>query len=299
MNSEEKFIIRIIFKKKMLEANGQSFENIFTEIMQYREKNFLQVRPWGQDGDRKNDGYIPLKKRYYQVYAPLDPENKFCEAVRKAKNDFEELIKNWEVEEYFFVFNDKYIGAPPQLLEILDDIRSTYFLNDSGVIVCKDLEHYLYELEDDQIFSILGYIPKLEDISNLEFEILHEVVNHLMKYNSSQKENIKAPDWDDKLIFNGLNGTPAEKYLEAGVCLLEELEEYLNNNSDFTSEHIRGKINQIYIDKKKYFQGLKLFEEIVDELIPRPETKYWNAVCAIMSKYFISCDVFEDPPNDR
>ena len=62
MNSQEKALARNNFKLKIHEANGQVFEDIFTAIMNYIDTDFQSIKPWGNIGDRKNDGYIPSKR---------------------------------------------------------------------------------------------------------------------------------------------------------------------------------------------------------------------------------------------
>ena len=60
MNPQEKSLARQLFQNKLLKADGQAFEDIFTAIMNYAEPDFQQINPWGNIGDRKNDGYIKI-----------------------------------------------------------------------------------------------------------------------------------------------------------------------------------------------------------------------------------------------
>jgi hypothetical protein len=68
MNSQEKTILRMMFQNKIYKSDGQSFEDLFTSIMNYAEKDFQSIKPWGNIGDRKNDGYIKRTGTYYQVF---------------------------------------------------------------------------------------------------------------------------------------------------------------------------------------------------------------------------------------
>ena len=70
MNNQEKALARNQFKLKIHEANGQAFEDIFTVIMNYAEPDFQSIKPWGNIGDRKNDGYIKSKGIFFQVFSP-------------------------------------------------------------------------------------------------------------------------------------------------------------------------------------------------------------------------------------
>ena len=74
MNNEEKTLARHLFVNRLLKANGQKFEDIFTAVMNYAEPDFQQIKPWGNIGDRKNDGYIKSKGIFFQVFAPEEIE---------------------------------------------------------------------------------------------------------------------------------------------------------------------------------------------------------------------------------
>ena len=81
MNIQEKTLTRQLFQNKILKADGQVFEDIFTAIMNYAEADFRSIKPWGNIGDRKNDGYIKTKGIFYQVYATEDIRKSYKDAV--------------------------------------------------------------------------------------------------------------------------------------------------------------------------------------------------------------------------
>lgn len=56
--------------------------------MQRHNRNFQQVKPQGQYGDRKNDGFDKTTGTYYQVYAPEDIKIKEKETIEKLVTDF-------------------------------------------------------------------------------------------------------------------------------------------------------------------------------------------------------------------
>ena len=83
MNSQEKSLARQLFQNKIFRADGQVFEDIFTTIMNYAEADFRSIKPWGNIGDRKNDGYIKNNGKFYQVYVPEDIWKSYTDAVNK------------------------------------------------------------------------------------------------------------------------------------------------------------------------------------------------------------------------
>ena len=58
MDRNTRYIVRLMFQTKVYSCDGAAFESFFTHIMQRHNRNFQQVKPQGQYGDRKNDGLI-------------------------------------------------------------------------------------------------------------------------------------------------------------------------------------------------------------------------------------------------
>ena len=295
MDSNKKAIARKFFKLRILESDGQSFEDLFTCIMQYAEPDFQQIKPRGNIGDCKNDGYIRSKGIYFQVYAPEDISKSMNKAVKKLESDFSGLLEKWEgVKEYHFVINDKYKGVPPHLAQVIQKIDEDYSIK-ADIWTVNKLEDLVLSLDDDKILTIVGGLPNPADISTLDYGTLGEVIKHLMKVDISiQDSDIVYPNWDDKIKFNGLSEMVA-KWLDAGFLHIVELDKYLNNESNFHAEEVKNKIRKIYIDKEKKFSGDELFIEIMNAVSPKAEISFQNAAIIIMAKYFEICEIFEEP----
>lgn len=301
LNREEKYILRILFKNKIHEANGQAFEDIFTSIMNYFEPDFKQIKPWGNIGDRKNDGYIPSKGVFFQVFAPEDIRKSYPEVISKLKSDFSGLVKKWNqpIKEFYFIVNDKYKGVNADSEYEMAEIVKNNNLIKGSFKTAKDLENLLFSLEDDQITTISGIIPDPAKIKVLDYSILNEVIDYIMKkpLPKGEEPNIKLPDWEEKVIFNKLTKTTTQ-YLNNGYIQVNNLEIYLANNSNFLADELRDKMNEIYIEEKKHNSGDDLFWSIVLKASPKNEQSFQSAVIVIMSKYFESCDIFEEPTNE-
>jgi hypothetical protein len=275
MNTAEKTQARFRFQLKIHEADGVRFEDLFTQIMNYAEPGFQQIRPWGIFGDRKNDGYIKSKRIFFQVFAPENIGKSYTAIISKLEADFDGLIRQWQpVKEFYFVVNDKYKGVNANCELILEKIRKTHGLVAAGFKTAKDLENLLFTLSDDRILSIVGFPPDPIHIKTLEYSILDEVVNHVMSLPLPQvnEGDIIAPNWDDKIQFNQISQIPAG-YLDNGYLMIGDLEIYLKNNSDFLAESLKEKMTQIH--NQGELQGLagdNLFWYIVGESSPRAET---------------------------
>ena len=77
----------LVFKVAYYEKGGNEFQDFFCEIMEKcHPADFQRVRPWGNAGDRKNDGYLRSTRTLFQVYAPN--EMSAPKAIAKIHEDF-------------------------------------------------------------------------------------------------------------------------------------------------------------------------------------------------------------------
>lgn len=302
MNSQEKALSRILFQNKVYKANGQAFEDLFTQIMTYYDSRFRKIEAWGNIGDRKNDGYIEGKGIYYQVYAPKDIQKSYRKLVNKIESDFNGLMDNWEnVQEFYFVINDKFKGVNADSEQIIKGLKTKHSLKKSGFFTADNLESVLLGLEDDQIQTIVGYCNP-EVIRNIHYSILHEVVDYIIHMPLEQKPGeVKFPDWNEKIQFNKLSDYP-KHLLNNGSQQLGTLNTYLFQNTTLADElqkQLTGLYDAIKTDWHEYnITGDNVFWELVNRCSPKSERMYQESVITIMAKYFESCDIFEEPNNN-
>jgi len=295
MNNQEKALARKLFKLKIYEANGQAFEDIFTAIMNYVETNFQSIKPWGNIGDRKNDGYIKSKGIFFQVFSPEEITKSYVNVVKKLNDDFSGLIKQWSpVNEFYFVVNDKYKGVNADCEQTIQTIKQAHGLVDAGFKTAADLENLLFSLDEDQILTIVGFLPDPANIQ-LDYSILSEIISHIMGLSlpKTPDSSIIYPDWDEKITFNNLDALEA-KYLNDGFLQIGSLEEYLDNQSNFFADEVKNKIREIYIECSKKHSGSELFWKITNRISPKAEASFQSAGIVLISKYFETCDVFEE-----
>jgi len=264
--------------------------------MRYSEADFQAIKPWGNIGDRKNDGYIKSKGIFYQVFSPENIQKSYPSVITKIKTDFNGLIKQWSpVNEFYFVVNDKYKGVNADSEQLLETIKKDNSLKESKFLTAKDLENSLFCLDDDQVFSIIGFLPDPMTLSTLNYSIINEIVYYI----SSQplkmlNEKVIVPEWSEKIMFNNLTGLE-EEYLNNGFFQVTYLDEYLHNNSEFLADELKNRIRAIYLKLSNEFKGKELFWEIVNTLAPTKSSIYQTHIIVIMSKYFETCDIYEEP----
>lgn len=319
MNIQQRLEIRKAFKLKIHESNGNVFENLFGDIMRSAEAEFRKVKPQGSIGDRKNDGFIPSQGKYYQVYAPENPKGNPKSATKKLEADLDGLISYWssqhhfEISHFYFVFNDKYHGAYPEIYTALHSLKNKYNLQVCEVFLSSELEDLFMELDEDSIASICGYYPKPEDIGFIDNSIVAEIVGYVSDnyHGFSESQTTEPPDFDNKISFNKL-GKNTAMHLNVGAYQVGYIEDYFSTNSKFSRQQARDSLNEMYIsyldsgnlinsDVSGLSESDIVFKNMVDglspvDLCPRQRRDYERNIIALLAFFFEACDIFEEPP---
>jgi hypothetical protein len=260
VNPTEKGLARIIFQRKVGSVNGMAFQNLFSEIMSYASKDFSPVKPQGSEGDWKNDGHEPALGKYYQVYAPEVFDE--AAALKKLGDDFAGLSKKWGdgkiypvgIKEFYFVINDRYRitpGAYPTTYAQIANLQTTYSLEVAKPFLTKDLEDKLFSLTDDQIVTVIGFIPNPADIKVLKVNLISEVVGHIISnpVARSLQQSLVSTDFDQKILFNDLSLTAT--WLREADYRRAVVELFFKQNSSASRQDVRDKLNAIYDDSKR------------------------------------------------
>jgi hypothetical protein len=217
--------------------------------------------------------------------------------VAKLVNDFDGLKKQWgPINEFYFVVNDKFNGINKDSEKAIRKMKEEHNLRHAAFLTAKDIENMLFMLTDDKMQTIVGFLPNPEKMNILHYDVLNEVIGHIMKLPIQKVPDgsYVAPDWDKKIAFNRLTSLTAH-YLGSAYFQVGDLEVYLKNNGDFLAQELKDRITQLYISEKEKMNGDGLFMEILLRLCPDDKLMYKEAALVIMAKYFEACDIFEEP----
>jgi hypothetical protein len=166
MDDNAKAFARNMLRLRIFESDAQAYEDLFIRVMDYAAPDFRPVKPHGNIGDRKNDGFDWTTGTYYQVYAPEDIRRTPGDALKKLREDFSGLKTFWDglypVRRFFYVVNDKYNGVAPDLEAELAKMRARYELDEAKPFLAKDLESTVFSLDSDQIIMIVGHVPAID-----------------------------------------------------------------------------------------------------------------------------------------
>jgi hypothetical protein len=317
MHAQQKAVYRMLLHARLAKLTGMAFQQFFSEAMRYAFPTFAPVKPQGNQGDWKNDGYERAKGRYFQVWSPEQLVGEAA-AVEKLVEDFSGLVEKWNddqvfeggVKQFYFVLNDGYRVMPggyPTTIAKLESLRQDYDLEECRLFLAKDLEDVVLELPEDKLIQLVGYPPNPAEIKVLHLPVVNEVVTHIIENTQARslQQFLISPDFDAKITFNGLNVTAT--WLRDASFRVGTLEDYFNANSNFTRQEVRDRLNFIYESEKNNPGATAsspddLLWTVLDKLVPaatsaRQKKELQDAALVLLAYFFESCDVFEEPPH--
>lgn len=304
MNQQEKYLARVMLKNKIYQSDSQSFENLVVSILQHQSNTFTPVKPQGRYGDRKNDGFDSSKNVYYQIYGPEDLPKKEKDAISKLNEDFEGLKKHWStngftIKEFNYVVNDKYKGSYPELLKAIQALKEANPTIDISLLRAFHIEDIFIALDESEMLDIIGPIPSPYNITDVDYSILTEVVNHILDFNMPDREEEIPlnPDFEKKLKFNDISISVSD-ILRSAYQQTYVITDFFNTNSKFAKDELRDKFEGLYKDSKGMFLGSDTYSDniffyIRDKACPNRKLAYFSAVYILMAHYFEYCDIYE------
>jgi hypothetical protein len=217
LSRTQRELARCVFELRIRQAKGDTFQDLFNAVMQRRYPSFVPMRPYGNVGDRGNDGYVAETGTFFQVYAPKDPSTTVAEAARKAQTDFAKLTAHWAkshtIKCYRFVFNDEFGGSVVPIEAALAAITKNHKIP-ATVFLAKDLESEAFQLPLADFERALNYtVPDASEITDANFEAVREVVNFILSTDLGHAPTggkLIAADFVDKIKFNGLSDDIAD-----------------------------------------------------------------------------------------
>lgn len=315
MSPNTKYLARTLFKLKVYESNGFAYEHLFGQVMEYSRPGFTKIEPYGNQGDRGNDGYEKADGRYFQVFAPKEINKSLQAAIAKVAEDFEsKLIPYWggfcEVKEYFFVVNDKYQGSNFPLESTLASLKSKYKLAEAALYRSSHLEDEFLGLANDQIMMIVGGLPDENSVEGLDYSVVSDVMKHLQNspVGNNNLGKLVVPDIDEKITFNGL--TTSGHWLKARQLEAWQIDDYFSKNSNFAKQDLRNHLSQLYAESLINYPetddhvsadlGDIRFAAILEKIapttgVPAHDRLRRDVGLVIMARYFETCDIFEEP----
>lgn len=313
MNNE--YLMELMFQLKILKSTGNEFQNLFYQVMKKYDRNFIEIKPQGNIGDKKCDGYIKGKGVFYQVYGPEDASNADTQryAISKLENDFEGLYAHTQngtyepIQEFYFVINTKGTqGIYPDLSDKLTKLSNLYPDIYFNYIDTNEIISIFMQLKPVFKRQILqNFIPNIS-FADIKFSIIQNIVEYLSKNvcRNNFDDNYIVPDFYEKIEFNNL-GRKITTALEDANAYIDKLDEFMSNSySDIGKIELCNIYRTLYAESKKVHpnDSNAQFKYILNSSYDKKanldfatESAYISNILIIMAKYFNSCDIFEEP----
>ena len=284
------------FEVAFRSAKGDAFQTFFEKLMGLAYKaDFMACRPWGNRGDRKNDGFLKSERRLFQVYAPNEMSE--AKAIKKIQEDFEGAKEHWgkHFDKWTFAHN-AVDGMPPHVQTVL-----LYFEKANPGITLEPwgLEEFrlvLRKLSLVDLESWLGAAPSDETKSKLVFSDLQVVLETIADRAVPTSQEVKDVPMG-KIEANALSESIAT-LLKAGMAKAPLVEAFFRQwHDEALGERIAESFKARYLELRSAFRPNDLFAEIQAWAggDGRGSPEHELAVLTVIAYYFERCDIFEEP----
>jgi hypothetical protein len=284
------------FEIMFLRAKGDEFQTFFERLMGLAYKaDFMACRPWGNIGDRKNDGFLKSDRRLFQVYAPNEMDA--AKAISKIKEDFDGAKEHWGryFDKWVFVHNAR-DGMPPHVHELLlnfEVLNSGITLEPWGF---EELRQIFRKISLDDKIAWLGYVPDEETMVQLGFKEIQVVLSSLECKAEPSSSSVKAVP-PGKIEANDLSES-VSTFIKSGMKKSPLVSEFLETWHDETfGERLAISFRNKYNDLRRTMHPNEIFHELQTwvggKQLGTPE--HQMAVLTVLAYYFERCDIFEEP----
>jgi hypothetical protein len=287
-----------LFRNEFRERRGEAFQDFFAQIMEkrYPRGDFQRVRPWGNDGDRKNDGYVRSRRILFQCYAPDELTAAKCKA--KIDEDFAGALPHWK--DYFntWVFVHNALGGVgpgvAETLLLLEAAKPPFKVEAWSY---NELRAIMRELDEQAIADILGPAPSQRDVSALGLQDLMPILDHLARLPPATEPDVR-PVPPDKLARNMLSDDVAV-LIRTGMTKADLVKKYFRDRPTLQDRIATGvqveyrRLRDLGTSPDEIFASLQRHCAGSDDSTRLPSRQV--AVLAVLAFFFETCDIFERP----
>ncbi len=261
------------------------------------DPTFTPVKPHGNQGDWKSDGWIPTSGTLFQCYAPEGLAAK--KLAQKITEDFDGARAKWagKMKTWTFVYAAQG-KLPPFVVSLIEDLRIAHPNLSIETWNHERLWQIVRDLSSEARSAILGAVPSVSDVISTTAEEIRVLLGYLARQQYGPCDSgTQLLDLVPKLELNQL-GTSTRSFIELGLPVAHTVADYLSRHPDpgFTSI-----ISQSLADR---YQALRSEhpsdpDQIFYLLIRwtqagKPDDRhFFGAAVGIVAHYFELCDIFE------
>lgn len=255
--------------------------------------DFQKVKPYGNVGDKKCDGYQKSAKRVFQVYAPEKMNS--AETLAKIEEDYAGAIEHWEKHMGAWVFvHNQWRGIPADVLQKLLELHKEDGVNVSSW--CEpELRNELFRLTTEAHVLLLGPAPTPQTMAHIQMKDVIDIANAIAQQAAPPPEEVKEVP-AGKLKANALSDY-VQTLLKLGAQKSKLVNSFFENWYD---PELGDRIATAF---KKEYEGLRAKGIIADNAFHalwkfagggnQMSAAHEAAVLAILAFLFEECEIFE------
>lgn len=297
MDTLEQAYYEAKFENEFRKAKGNAFQTLFNELMgRAYKKDYMPCRPWGDQGDQKNDGFLRSGRILFQVYAPNEMKEK--NAIKKIDEDFDGAKIHWgkHFDKWAFVHN-AYDGLPPHVQRKILDIANANPWVQLETWGLEELRDIFRQLPREELQSWFGFAPNNETKKDMTFKEISVVLESIKLKKPDPTIPVKEVP-PGKIEANQLSECIAV-LLKHGMEKASLVDQFFSHWYDPTfGESIAAAFRKQYEIIRENKTPNEIFHEFQSWVggAERGTAEHEMAVLTIIAYYFESCDIFEEPP---
>ncbi len=275
---------------------GTTFQDWFVRLAGYAfGPDFEEVRPYGPHGDLKCDGRRISTGSVFQCYAP--DAMKEAALIAKVEEDFHGARVHWatSMQEWVFVHNDGR-GLPPNAVQQLDMLRKTH--NPLQIATWSEPELFSLAMGLDlpSLQALFGPAASIAIVDRLVMSDLVPIIEALQRQEPNPSDPPLTPPSAEKLEKNALSEETG-LFLRIGRRKSALVDTFFRKSPrPDLGERIAEAFRLRYAELKAFdLPADTIFKHLQDYAGFNGEPKRQGAALAILTYFFDSCDIFEDP----
>lgn len=302
MDRTQQLYYEMKFRVQWRDARRDAFQRLFEQLMSKRYPgDFMACKPWGRQGDEKNDGYLPSARILFQVYGPEEMSS--ARTVEKVETDFAGASNHWAkyFDRWVFVHNAE--ALPPDVIKTLLRLRAANPRIDIEQWGYEELLIEFRGLKLADLESWFGVAFSADDRAKVGFAELQAVIEHVkfaMPLPSAAPRQVPP----GKIEFNQLSAEVAS-FIKIGMEKVPLVEAFFAGWRDplfgsriaaaFTERYAVLRDTQPPLHPDTLWGELEDWAGVNGTKHPREKA----AILATLAWLFGNCDIFDEPPRTQ
>lgn len=295
---------RLKAESEMKDLEGDAFETRFQSIAKKIWKtDFTPTIPMGRRGDLKCDGFRHSTGTAFQCYGPRYGQTDVSSALDKIDEDFRGAKEKWgdALRDWKFVVNLYRDKVPSEIVRKMAELSTELGIS-AAPFNRSDILDLIRTLPADERADLFGRAPRATDMAKITYANLGRAlasIRRAIATDPNEPVPISA-NLATKVAFNMLSDA-TRHFLSIGQTGVSKVEHYLKDQPDPEEpERMAQGFKARYaecvamgLEPDQTFREMVIF---AGGGTGEPERE--TAALAIVTRFFVTCQIFEIPVVD-